>query len=352
MLEQRIAWLGGLDTGHAATPAGRWTSTLGTVTVEPAANGALRATIAVDVPYEDAGEPIRCTVSATLRPAAGGWFAGMVEGGQVAGEAPPEVRLALQGGTLRVVAASAISQCTEVRAPLTGSYFRVAGSAPAEAGPSPFVAPSFDCGRTASPDGEEICADPDLARADVEMAREYGVAAKRLDKGLAAHLARDQRAWVRDNAGTFESYLNSPWDKQFYYVHHTAAARQALIQRLIERRALLAAIDAGRHGVDGVWAANDAALTLSTDAQGTHVTGAHWLTEDYKSYCEFNGTARLSGGRFRGDDTLPALALDGQTLVMSPSSAVLIEGCHRIREPKARLLPLTHRPKDYQHWRL
>ena len=354
MVEKRIAWLDQLDTGRIASAVGRWTSVFGTVTVEPAANDALHVAVAIDVPYEDAEEPIACTISATLKPGANGWSTGIVEGGEVKGEAPPELRLALQGGTLRLVSTGSITPCSHISGPTTGSFFRVAGSAKAEAatGPSPFVAPSFDCGRTSTSDGEEICADPDLARADTAMAREYSVTVKRLDKVLARHLAADQRAWVHDNAGTFESYLNSPWDKPFYYVHHTAAARQALIQRLVERRAFLAAIDAGRRSVDGVWASNDTALTLKTDSKGTKVNGAHWLADDYKSYCDFDATVHFSNGRFGGDAEMPALALDGQTLVMSPSSAELIEGCHRIREPKSRLLPLTRLPKDYARDRL
>jgi hypothetical protein len=354
LLEKRIAWFNQIDTGPTGTPAGRWTNVFGTVTVEPATEGALRVAVAIDVPYEDADDPIACTASATLKPAANGWFAGLVEGGKVDAGGPPQLRLVLQGGTLRLVSTGSIKPCSHVSAPLTGNFFRVAGSAPAGAVPrsSPVVAPSFDCRTTASPDGEEICADPDLARADSEMAREYGVTAKRLDKVLAKHLAADQRAWVHDNAQTFDSFLNAPWDKRFYYVHHTDAARAALIERLLERRLFLAAIDGGRRGLDGVWASNTSSLTLKSDATGTRISGSYWVVDDYKAGCEFDDTVSFSDGRFAGNDALPALVLDGPTLVMSPASDSQPESCRRIREPRTRLLPLTRLPKNYDRDRL
>jgi hypothetical protein len=176
------------------------------------------------------------------------------------------------------------------------------------------------------------------------MARGYGAALKRIGKDLAAHLAADQRAWARDNADIYEHGLNSPWDKRFYYVHHTDVARQWLLKRLAARRALLAALDPDRRGIDGDWAANRTTLAITTGADGSKVSGSHWTADDYKAHCDFDATVRFSAGRFSGDGELPPLALEGQTLVMGPNPDGQPGSCSRIRDPRARLLPLTRQP--------
>jgi uncharacterized protein len=279
-LRGRAIMLDRMDTGTPRqNPVGEWANTFGTAKVEISPDGTLRVGIASKVTYADNEEPIACALSAQAKLAGDGWFTGKAQNSAIAddrdpdqtarSESPFELRLRLQGRTLRVVLLPD-EQDSPCSAPeqVTGSYFPVgvaeAGS-PDSKRASRTVAPSFDCATAKNSDEEEICADPDLARQDAAIARIYRDVLRRLDPKASNYLRDDQRTWVKTNATVFDIQLHPSWDKQRYFVHQTGNARNELMLRLGERAAMLANLDEKRKGLEGLWVAHNALLTILPD---------------------------------------------------------------------------------------
>lgn len=59
-----------------------------------------------------------------------------------------------------------------------------------------FAAPSFDCAKAATPQEKAICADPNLARLDANLATAYAKARARLSDTGRREVQEDQRAWL------------------------------------------------------------------------------------------------------------------------------------------------------------
>lgn len=78
-------------------------------------------------------------------------------------------------------------------------------------------AASFDCAKAVTPVEKVICADPTLARLDVEIATAYAAAGAGLDDAMRARLHRSQREWLA----------------------HREAARKELTRSMQARRSLL-----------------------------------------------------------------------------------------------------------------
>ncbi len=65
--------------------------------------------------------------------------------------------------------------------------------------PAPALAqggPSFDCAKASTPVERTICKDPELAKADREVAATYTALASRLSGAAKDHLVKDQQRWV------------------------------------------------------------------------------------------------------------------------------------------------------------
>jgi uncharacterized protein len=60
--------------------------------------------------------------------------------------------------------------------------------------------PSFDCAKASTPVERAICAKPELAKADREMATLYGTLAGKLSGAAKEHLVKDQVAWLENRA--------------------------------------------------------------------------------------------------------------------------------------------------------
>jgi uncharacterized protein YecT (DUF1311 family) len=238
----------------------------------------------------------------------------------------------------------------------TGSYFPIAAEA---TGTVAFVAqrtvaPSFKCATAQNSDEEEICSDPELAARDAEIARVYGETLRRLDARLAARLRADERAWAKDNATAFDTYLHPPWSKQNYMLHDTSDARAELMRRLNERLAMLANLDEKREGLEGLWVAYNADLTIApakgkTDGTLTAI-GEKWLVGQYKFHCDFRSDGRIEHGSFKAEREFPTLTRDGAMLVISAEDPDTGDNpmppgghapsCTRMHSAKARLFPV------------
>ena len=236
-LTRRLATLGAIKPkAIAATPAGTWENALATLTLRQAGGDALRLTLKAKLAYEDRDELLVCNVTGTVRPDGTGWFAG-----KLAKDGEATIRLRLQGATLRLVQDAERVIC----AVGTGTYFPTnpVTTSAASALAQRTVAPSFNCATARNSDEREICADPELAARDAELARVYGETMRRLEPRLAAQLRADQRAFVKDNATEFDTDLHPPWEKRDYMLHHTDGARAELMRRLDERIAILVNLD-------------------------------------------------------------------------------------------------------------
>lgn len=78
---------------------------------------------------------------------------------------------------------------------IVGYFALMAAAAPANAA-------SFACSKAATPREKTICADPELSRADSDLAAAYRTALARAAGDWPAYLRADQRRWLRDQAGT------------------------------------------------------------------------------------------------------------------------------------------------------
>jgi len=65
---------------------------------------------------------------------------------------------------------------------------------------SDVVKPSFDCAKATTTTEKAICASPDLARLDSQIAQQYRRARSLADASLKATLLTEQRAWLKDRS--------------------------------------------------------------------------------------------------------------------------------------------------------
>ncbi|MDB5601700.1 MAG: hypothetical protein JWN71_3744 [Xanthobacteraceae bacterium] len=380
-LQGRLARLGRLRVGAAPTSlVGEWGNVHGLVQITKGRGDALRVRIVSQVTYAEDEKGHVCGLTAIVKPEEG-WYEGepstsksglaedddddddvTAEAEDKDGDAEdnsPRLRLRLQGNTLRVVMeVNDEDGFCNGPSSLTGSYFAgIRGASTANAKPEEVaartVSPSFRCDTARRSDAEEICADPDLAEHDVELARTYKEALEELKPETAGHLSADQRAWVLSNADAFDAYFLPAWDKRASYVHHTDDARGELETRQNERIAMLENLDQDREGLVGRWVAHNAMLTVAPaegKSDGTlHASGGIWRTGDTKSHCEFEADGTLAGGTFKTGVAFPKLALDGATLTLDADDPTA-EGdgasrgppsyCTRMNSAKARLFPV------------
>jgi uncharacterized protein len=350
-LARRLATLDAVDPrAVAAGPAGTWGNALATVTVRQAGTDALQVTLTAKLAYEERDDTLTCTVAGTFKEDGSDWFAGELAPQDVAGT---RARLRLQGNTLRMVHAEDGDHrvCGDL-ALITGSYFPIAPAAggTAAAVAARTVSPSFKCAAARNADEVEICADPELAARDNEVARVYGATLRRLEPGLAARLRADQRAWVKDNPIAYEANLHPAAAKATSTLHNTDGAREELRLRLDERFAMLANLDEKRKGIAGRWEAYNAALLIAPapdKADGTATAeGFKWETGDYKSRCDFKSGGRIAAGTFRAKDAFPTLTRDGAMLILSAAdrddkpASQAPDYCNRMPSAKARLFPV------------
>lgn len=375
VLKVRRHALARLRTGSVTTPAGSWSNAFAAATVGKAAGDALTITLQARLSYanENRGE-VACAATATAALGKDGWYSATIGDKKDDKGNFDVIRFRLQGNTLRVVHETnhEVAVCTgsELSSDdssrqagadvLTGTFFAAgpAASANGSAG-APMIAPSFPCATAENADEQEICADPDLALADVEIARLYRQTIRRLDRKLTAQLRADQRAWASENAVDYLVNLQPGSDKAQSSVHHTSAARSQLSLRQNERILLLANLDETRKGLTGLWLGHNGSLTLGPakgNSDGTmHGAGAKWDVEDYKTHCDFASDGRIENGAFKAVDEFPTLTRDGGTLVVAAedpdkeSDFFDKDGnlkreqpdyCWRLRSPKMRLFPV------------
>ena len=371
VLKQRRRALARMRTGPVTAPEGNWANALASVTVAKDGD-AFSINLKARVSYVDAniGE-VACALTATAKPGKDGWYTAVLHDKDTDGQVDA-IRFRLQGSTLRIVrdTSTASDACTgretdeaESEAKprvdiLTGSYFPVGQATTGAGSAARAVSPSFDCGKAENADEEEICADPELAAADVEIAKLYRDALRRLEPKLAAHLRTDQRAWASDNSTDFVNNLQPGSDKMQGSVHHTDSARRQLFLRQKERLLLLGNLDDKRKGIEGVWLSHNSSFTLlpaKDKGDGMlHAEGAKWDVSDYKSHCDYSGAGKIEKGKFTGDD-IPTLTRDGGTLVVAAEDPDKYDDffdkdgnakreqpdyCSRMRSPKARLFPI------------
>jgi uncharacterized protein len=354
LLTHRLATLGAIrPAAIAATPAGTWANALATLALHQVGSDTLRVTVAAKLAYPDRDDTLVCNVTGTVRPDGTGCFAGNVaeKDGETA-----TIRLRLQGASLRLVRSRDDHAICEPLEMLTGSYFPInpATTSPTSALAQRTVSPSFRCATARSSDEREICADPELAARDVEVAGAYGETLRRLDPQLAAQLRADQRAWVKDNVIEYDTDLHPAWDKRGYMLHHTDSARDELMRRFDTRLAMLLNLDEKREGLAGLWVAYNAVVTIEPAKNRTDGTmtaeGHKWLNGEYKAHCRFDSNGRIEGGAFRPDEAFPTLTRDGATLVVSAEDPDGDDNpmppgghpvyCTRMHSAKARLFPL------------
>jgi uncharacterized protein len=361
-LKARRRALTKLRGAGVTTPEGDWSNVFANVTISKAEAGALTIAIKarLSYPHENRGE-VDCAAMVTATPGKDGWYSATV------GEKDDEgrldiIRFRLQGNTLRIIheVNSVAGVCdgkphdsdSDRRGGadvLTGSYFPAGPTAKAAGATARAVAPSFDCAKAENADEEEICADPEMAQADRDIARLFSEAIRRIDHTVAGYLRADQRSWASDNAKDFLFNLQPGSDKAQSTVHHTSAAREQLFQRQRQRILLFANLDENRKGIDGVWHGYNASLTLvpaKGKSDGTlHAEGSKWDVEDYKAYCNFTSDGKIENGVFKAVDEFPKLTRERGTLVIDAEDAGKGDSeqpsyCSRMRSPKARLFPV------------
>ena len=355
VLQQRLAMLDHMAS-RADGLAGEWSNALGTAKVTAGPDGVFHVEVRTNVFYWDADAPITCAAAADTRAGEDGWLSGSarsVVGGKdaqndalpVTVDSPVTLRARRQANTLRIVLAESndddICQWMDT---LTGSYFPVASQSASAAPntPPPMTAPSFNCATAQNSDEREICADPELAEKDVAVAQTYSDALHRLDGKSADYLRDDERAWAAENKDAYDTRIHAPWDKQFYFVHHTGAARQELFLRFKERLAMLKNLDEKRQGDIGLWVGHAAMLAIAPDKDKPgmlQAAGHKWDTNDWKSHCDFDADGKLAGGRFTTNDDFPKLARDAATLTLGDEKT-RPSYCERMTSPKARLFPV------------
>jgi uncharacterized protein len=338
---------------------GEWANALLNVKILKAADDGLTVEIAGKVEYPDLDDAATCGIKAKVTPGTDGWLAGTPDAADTSRKDKPEkptmLRLRMQAGTLRVVLSE--SEPTDYcNAPgfVTGSYFAL-GATPSADKPQT-IAPSFDCATARNQDEEEICADPELAQKDVEVAALYRDALKRLDAKAQGHLREDQRGWAKIKHDVFRFYLHPYWDKRQYMVHHTDSARDELLQSQTGRIEMLRGLDPGRKGFSGRWISHNAWITVVPKDGGKtgvlSVSGGKWDANDYKAGCELDAEGQVSAGALKTERGAPRFARDGITLTVDAHypdqtrtrdmdlKMERPEYCSRLDSAKARLFPV------------
>lgn len=325
-LRQRVATLEGIAAGFGRTGvAGRWVSAFGSLVVSPLDDASYRIAIDIRSVYGADSEMRReCTATALVRAEPGGWLTGTIQPMEAApakasGEAAtadarksPRIKIRRQGETLRVVADEQDVENRELpgcgdTGRITASFFaagkaEIAGTtgSAADAG---FAAATFDCAHPATASDEEICADPDLAENDVRLNRAWKALQPRLDDATRRALLDDQRGYVKAQAWQFPEFLHPAWNKTFYFMHFTSAAREKLNRLQRERIALLEGFDENRSGFAGVWLAHNAILKVEATADGgLTAKGWKWDQGDWKAGCDYEIEGKVVNGMFRSDD--------------------------------------------------
>lgn len=366
LLKARLATLSRLQPGALKTPVGNWANALASAKVAKGGADTLTLTLKAHLNYPNMGQTYICEATATLKPAADGWYSGKGKADEPR-EPDPDIgpdadmiKLRMQGNTLRVVIVDGGRGgfCNGVDL-LTASYFPAGGTA-SKSDPglaARTVSPSFGCASVANSDEEEICSDPELAKLDTEINAHYRAAMVRLDAKTAEHLRADQRAWVRENSTGYEAHLAPGWDKKSYDVHHSSDARYELLTRLAERAFMLANIEDKREGLQGLWFAHHAMLSIAPEDGKTGLIGRGGKVAigEYKSSCTFYSPVTLENGAVNAKEEFPELGRDGVVLVFNPRDPdndddffdkdgkvkIAQPGyCSRMRSPKARLFPI------------
>ena len=348
-----------MRTGPVTSLEGSWSNVFATATIAKAEGGALTLTLEARLSYpnENRGE-IDCAAKVTAAPGKDGWYAATVSDKKDFEGHLDVIRFRLQGNTLRLVHESNLEAGVCDGQPhdspddrrggadvLTGSYFP-SGAAGTGGPAARVVAPSFDCAKAENADEEEICADPELAQADREIARIYAETMRRLERRFADYLRTDQRGWAADNASDYLVNLQPGSDKAQSTVHHTSSARRQLFLRQQERLLMLANLDDKRKGLEGLWRGYDAALSVTPGkSAGTwHAQGGKWDVEDYKSYCDFEADGKIENGAFKTGDEFPKLTREAGTLAVDAERTGNDDDqpgyCSRMRSPQTRLFPV------------
>ncbi len=348
-LQARLKTLESMQPKADGLP-GHWANALLTAKVTKAAGDALQIEIEGKVNYDDIDETMECGLKAELKPEGDGWFRGtpVRPDGKPSGESKEEtkgksdvLRLRMQAGTLRIVLIeSERSDVCNGPSFVGGTYF-VTSAAPSS-GKVQTVAPTFDCGTAKNEDEEEICADPELAQKDVELAKLYRDTLKRLDSKNAGYLREDQRGWAVIKNDSFSFNLHPYSDKRYSHVHHTSGARADLLESQNGRIEMLRGLDEARKGFVGRWIGYNAGVTIAPKRGATDgtlaVSGGKWDANDYKAHCELDAEGKASGNALKTDDDSPRFARDGMTLTVD---------AHYPDKPRTKDMELKMKRPDY-----
>jgi uncharacterized protein YecT (DUF1311 family) len=314
LLRQRVAALEKIGFGRSGI-SGKWQDAFGTVTVLPADENAYR--IAIDTSAVYGGDDERraqCRAIAIVKPSAGGWLTGTMQGALPApvGDKPAQptlISIRRQGETLRVVAEETgwenerRPDCKTIRT-VTANYFASGkDEAATDKADTAFVTPSFDCTKPATASEEEICGDPDLADNDQRLNRAWRALLPRLDEATRRALAGDQRGWVHAQGEQYPEWLHPAWNKTTYFMHFTSDGRDRMNKMQRERIALLEGFDETRNCLAGAWLSSTAILNVTrTDDGGLKAVG--WKREqgDWKAGCDYDMSGKLVKGVFRSGE--------------------------------------------------
>ena len=375
LIEKRIEDLAAIAAAeNSAALSGRWINAFGSITLEDGANGAMTASLKANPVYGPFPDRERCLFKANLAPNDAKWLEGealvvTADGEAKVADLPYDeaprhrIKLIRQGDTLRA-ADDGNFDCGA----FTGTYFRaksekdpVATPASTTASKAPSLTlPSFDCLKPSTATDEEVCADPELAEADLRLNRAWKAKFDTFKGTAQSALKGDQRAFVRALGASYVYHLHPYWDKQEADRYHLDSARRALLGVLRERIAFLEGLEPDRKGWDGLWAANDTLLTIKTSKDGSRSAGGNkWEHGDYKSGCDLTMNLDKDGlGRIpEGEDVSADLkshsgqlnglkvTRDGQMLIIS-GKAAFDDGavCRRNLEAAGPVFPVKESP--------
>ncbi len=316
-MQRRLTVLQRMEPRGKRSVAGEWVNAFGTAALTRMDDKSYRIEVATYSSYggyEDE-KTLKCHAQAVLKPAANGWFAGMVITDPEPFTETPRgnreavvLRARLQGGSLRIVVSekwddsSAHLNCTS-NDQVTGTYF-AAGDG--ESGHSQFVSPSFDCANPNSASEEEICADPELAANDLRLNKAWKSLLPRLDPESRKLLTQDQRNYIKTQNAQYSVFLHPGWDKPRGEAHQTGNGREELHHLQRERIAMLEGFDEKRSGLEGLWLAYNALVNVERERDGKlKAAGWKWEQGDWKMRCEYEMTGVVTGGVFRSDQPRP-----------------------------------------------
>ena len=245
-MRQRTATLEAIGNGFGRPGyAGRWANAFGSAVVTPADGEAYRVAIETRAVYGSGDDHVRqCRVTATLKPASGGWLTGMIFLGRsqtradINGRQRNHRRRECRTGQSLVPQDAAPGRHASRRGQRPGlvgkqppglriyvaghrELFRQrqAGNNATDKADTTFVVPTFDCTRPATASDEEICADPDLADNDQRLNRAWKTLLPRLDEVTRRALTEDQRGWLHAQATQYPEFLHPAWEKLTSFMH-------------------------------------------------------------------------------------------------------------------------------------